>query len=94
MAKRYDLNPDPDDPSQFYDYRAAHRAGAVPDDSGHWPSQFKREGHPSMVVGGFNVKTGERVPGAKLAASVDELVSLGWDAETARRLMASVKGSQ
>lgn len=85
MAARYDLNPNPDDPAQFYDYRAAHKAGAAPDSTGHWPSQFKREGHPQTVVGGFNVKTGERVPGTK-RASESELIELGWDPETAKSL--------
>jgi hypothetical protein len=84
MAKRHDLNPDPD--SQPYDYRAAFKAGAKPDASGHWPSDFKKAGHPNMVVGGFNVKTGERVPGAKRAKDAAELVSLGWDQQTADKL--------
>lgn len=87
MAKRYNLNPDPDNPSQFYDYRAAFRAGAYPDDTGHWPSDFKMEGHPNMVVGGFHVQTGERVPNTPRAQSVQELIDLGWEPETATRLM-------
>ncbi len=85
QAKQYDLNPNPDDPQQFYDYRAAFRAGAKPDASGHWPSDFKREGHPNMVVGGFNVKTGQRVPGTK-QASREELIRLGWSPEDADRM--------
>lgn len=60
-SKKLGLNPNPDDPQHFYDYRAAFQAGAVPDKSGHWPSQFKREGHPRMVVGGVNTKTGNPV---------------------------------
>jgi hypothetical protein len=55
------LNPNPDDPRHFYDWRAAHAAGATPDESGHWPSKYKREGHPRMVVDGVNTKTGEKV---------------------------------
>lgn len=87
MAQRYGLNPDPDDPSQFYDYRAAFQAGASPDQTGHWPSDFKIEGHPNMVVGGFHVQTGERVPNTERAKSIEELVQLGWEPETAARLM-------
>lgn len=90
MAQQYDLNPNPDDPTQFYDYRRAMMAGASPDEGGHWPSAFKREGHPNMVVGGFNVQTGQRVPGAPLARSVQELIDLGWEPATARQLWASV----
>ena len=88
MAQQYGLNPDADDPDQFYDYRAAFHAGAEPDESLHWPSQFKREGHPSMIVGGFHVQTGQRVPGTPRAGEA-ELVRLGWDAKTARQLAAS-----
>src|SRR3990167_7622573 len=87
MADQHDLNPDPDSTEQFYDYRAAFRADATPDASGHWPSDFKREGHPNLVVGGFHVQTGERVPGTP-RVSEPELVQLGWDTETAKRLAA------
>jgi len=74
-----------------YDYRAAMMAGASPDASGHWPSEFKRDNHPNLVVGGFNTKTGARVPGTPLAKSVDELIRLGWEPEAARQLWESVK---
>jgi len=87
MAKQYDLASDPDDPESFYDYRAAFRAGARPDASGHWPSDFKRVGHPNEIVGGFNTRTGERVAGTK-RASESELVRMGWDADTAKQLAA------
>lgn len=45
-SKRLGLDPNPDAPEHHYDYRAAHRAGAEPDETGHWPSEFKTEGHP------------------------------------------------
>lgn len=61
QAKRLDLDTNPDAPEHFYDYRAAFKAGAKPDETGHWPSEFKREGHPRMVIDGVNTKTGERV---------------------------------
>lgn len=89
MAQQHDLNPDPG--GQFYDYRSAMMAGAQPDETGHWPSQFKQAGHPNEVVGGFNTRTGQRVPGAPLARSVEELVSLGWDPQTARQLWSTVQ---
>jgi hypothetical protein len=87
MARRHGLNADPDADGQLYDYRAAFKAGAKPDESGHWPSDFKKPGHPAMVVGGFHVQTGERVPGTPRASEA-ELVRLGWDAATAKRLSA------
>lgn len=58
-AKAQGLNPNPDDPQHFYDYRAAYRAGATPSPDGHWPSQFKLEGHPRMIIDGVNTKTGQ-----------------------------------
>ncbi len=59
-AKKLKLNPNPDDPQHFYDYRAAYKAGAGPDETGHWPSAYKQEGHPRMVIDGVNTKTGKR----------------------------------
>lgn len=85
MSKKHGLDPDPDSPEQRYDYRAAFKAGAKPDASGHWPSTFKQPGHPNEVVGGFNTRTGERVQGVP-QASEPELVRLGWDPATAKRL--------
>ena len=49
------------DPRHFYNYRAAYDAGDEPtlgEDGYHWPSKYKREGHPNMVVDGVNTKTG------------------------------------
>ena len=60
-AQRWGLNPNPYDPQHFYDYKAAWKMGAAPDETGHWPSQFKIEGHPRMFIDGVNTKTGERV---------------------------------
>jgi hypothetical protein len=60
-AQQQGLNPNPDDPRQQYDYRAAFRAGVRPDASGHWPSLFKGDLHPNLIVGGVNTKTGEPV---------------------------------
>lgn len=76
---------------EVYDFLGAMNANAERDRVGHWPSDFKRESHPNFVVGGFNTKTGERVAGAPLARSVQELVQLGWEPETAKRLWLSVQ---
>lgn len=59
LAQKWDLNPNPDDPEHFYDYRGAFESGARPDSTGHWPSKFKTEGHPNMTVDGMNTKTGK-----------------------------------
>jgi hypothetical protein len=92
MSKRHGLDPNPE--GQFYDYRAAFKAGAEPDSvGGHWPSQFKQAGHPNEVVGGFNTRTGERVPGTRQASEV-ELVRLGWDPVTAKQLSRGGAGGR
>lgn len=79
IAKERGLNPNPDDPLHFYDYRAAFKAGEGPDETGHWPSEFKLEGHPRMVLDGVNTKTGEKVPSNKddnfVSASFQSLTS-------------------
>lgn len=64
-AKKLGLDSNPDDPRHFYDYRAAYKAGAKPDASGHWPSKHKRKGHPRLIIGGVNTKTGKAVKDAK-----------------------------
>lgn len=84
--RRYGVT-NPDDPRQFYDFRAAFRAGATPDATGHWPSQFKKEGHPNLVVGGFDTRTGARVPGTARASEAD-LIRQGWSPIDAMRLAA------
>lgn len=48
-AEENSLDPDPDHPAHFYDYRGAWEAGLLsPDADGHLPSKFKMEGHPRM----------------------------------------------
>lgn len=65
-AKKRGLNPNPDDGGHHYDYRSAYKSGANPDETGHWPSEFKTAGHPNLIVQSdvagqlVNTKTGER----------------------------------
>ena len=57
IAKKHGLSPDPDDPRHFYDYRRAFTEGVRgPDESGHFPSKFKQEGHPNLVVNGRDTR--------------------------------------
>jgi hypothetical protein len=54
-AGKTGLDPNPDAPEHFYDYRAAYRAGAKPsvdprDGFHHWPSQYKADNHPNRYV--------------------------------------------
>jgi hypothetical protein len=59
-AKKLGINPNPDDPNHFYDYRSAYVYGDEPDETGHWPSRHKLEGHPRMIIDGVNTKTGKK----------------------------------
>lgn len=64
IAKKYDLDPNPDSPEHHYDYRANYRANPTkfgPDSSGHWDSRFKKDTHQNLIVNGYNTKTGEKV---------------------------------
>lgn len=58
-AVENNLDPNPDDPRHFYNYRAAFRTGAEPDETGHWPSKFKMEGHPNLIIDGVDTRTGK-----------------------------------
>ena len=61
QSAKLGLDPNPDDPRHFYDYRAAFKAGAQPDETGHFPSEFKLEGHPRLILEGIDTRTGEKV---------------------------------
>lgn len=58
-AKATGISANPDDPQHQYDYRAAFAAGAQPDAAGHWPSEFKRAGHPNLIVDGRDTRIGD-----------------------------------
>lgn len=76
-AKRLGLNPDPDAPEHFYDYRAAYKAGITPPlkKDGHWPSEFKITGHPSLIVGGRDTRTGQPVQTATNPKTGEKIIS-------------------
>lgn len=58
------LPPNPYDWQHFYDYMGAVAGGAMPDQQGHWPSEYKLPGHPRTEVGGVDTRTGlQYVPG-------------------------------
>jgi hypothetical protein len=63
-AEQLNLSPNPDDRRHFYKWRAAWKAGSKPDSQGHWPSEFKMEGHPNLVVDGKDTRTGRPVSAA------------------------------
>jgi len=63
MATKKGLSLNPDDPLHYYDYRALYKeTGKLePDETGHFPSKYKLEGHPNMIVESINTKTGKPV---------------------------------
>ena len=63
LAHAIGLNPNPDDPLHFYDYRGAFKAMQGPsvdpsDALFHWPSEFKSPQHPNRYVQGIDTVTG------------------------------------
>ncbi len=55
------LDPNPDDPLHYYDYRAAYAAGVEPeidpeDGNYHWDSRYKSDDHPNRFVDGWDTK--------------------------------------
>jgi hypothetical protein len=45
------MNPNPDAPEHFYDYRGAWQSGSMPTKKGgHWPDTYKLPGHPTFSV--------------------------------------------
>ena len=59
-AEGLKLDPDPDNPLHYYDWRTAFRSGATPDETGHWPSDFKLKGHPrEWISDDPSLKSGE-----------------------------------
>ena len=56
IAEKSNLSSDPDDPRHYYDYRAAHEAGASLDESKHLPSEFKHDLHPNRFIIGKDLE--------------------------------------
>ena len=56
IAEKSNLSPDPDDPRHYYDYRAAHEAGAGLDERKHLPSEFKHDLHPNRYIIGKDLE--------------------------------------
>ncbi len=59
VAHSYNQDPNPDAAEHFYDWRSAHEEGATADENDHWPSKYKKVGHPDQFVDGKNTITGK-----------------------------------
>jgi len=83
-AKYLGLDPNPDNPLHFYDYRKAYVAGKEPDESGHWPSEFKHPDHPNRYVDGIDTITNRKlsademtvINAERLFKQIQEIVNL------------------
>ena len=74
-SSKLGLNPNPDDPRHQYDYRAAYKSGAIPNESNHWPSEFKKEGHPNRFVNRMDTITGQSSPDtAKIKRNIAKMI--------------------
>ncbi len=51
LSGRLKLDPNPNHPLHFYDYKSAWRDQAKPDKEGHLPSKYKHDLHPNRFVG-------------------------------------------
>lgn len=76
-ASQFGLDPNPNSPLHFYDWKAAFLAGAQPDPSGHWPSKFKKLGHPNLIVDGMDTRT-ETPATPALSEANSRAYWLGW----------------
>lgn len=102
LAAKLKINPNPDDPQHYYDYRAFHRdmeAGKVlPPDApgGHFPSTYKMPGHPRTYLDDgqgrmFDTRsaqylTGDPVPDQRLTASEQSPDRPGFDPDKLRKM--------
>lgn len=62
------LDPNPDAPLHYYDYRGAFKAKVEPEidpanGQYHWDSRFKDDDHPNRFIDGVDTKTGRPVGG-------------------------------
>lgn len=66
------LNPNSDDPLHYYDWRGAYVSGVrQPNAERHWPSQFKKEGHPNLYINEMDTRTGTPLIPRQFGGDVD-----------------------
>lgn len=76
IAEKIDLNLNPDDPLQKYDYRGAYKAGQLePDKFDHFPSEFKDPDHPNRFVEGIDTITGKSMTQEQISAGFEAIPS-------------------
>lgn len=80
QSSKFELSPNPDDREHFYDWRGAFQSGAQADESGHWPSEFKREGHPRLYLPNDQGQTIDTRTGEVIVDAADRLAELPEEA--------------
>ena len=60
-------------PDTKYDYVSAWKAGATPDSTGHWPSEFKHEDSPERYINGIDTKN---LKGDSMPNNVEEYMNV------------------
>ena len=63
VEKQLHINPDPDNPLHYYDFRGAWKAGFEPEVGGHWPDTWKTPGHPTFSTESINAKYAPELAG-------------------------------
>ena len=93
-AQKWGLNEDPDAPEQQYDYRAAFKAGAAPDETGHWPSEYKMPKHPNRFIDGVDSTTGKSIADSDVDTIREAYRQGKIDRDTARQQIAQKIATQ
>ena len=82
VSRTLGLSPNPDDPQHFYDYRGLFKEtghlGVGPQK--HFPSKFKLAGHPNLIVGGIDTRTGQIVSDEEEAVKLANALPYGLTA--------------
>ena len=55
-SSTFTLNPDPDAPKHYYDYRSAYESGASLNEKKKLPSEFKHDLHPDRYIIGKDLE--------------------------------------
>ena len=84
-AATWGLDPNPDAPQHHYDYRAAYQNHDTPDEKGHWPSTWKKPGHPNLIVSGRDTRDGSPAMHPSHRATTPKTPPAGSDAAMAAR---------
>ena len=89
-AKELGLDPDPYHPLHYYDYERLYQdtGDIAADETGHFPSAYKKFGHPRLILGEFDTRTGSR---ATMQAQAEQEKALAAQDGVVRKYEAKKK---